>query len=75
METEGRGIAFVYDDRKRIVRAFASSGSEVQYRYDDRGRIVHVVWSDGTVRDYAYAAARPDDQHLNRIRGTHGDGP
>jgi YD repeat-containing protein len=54
METEGRGIAFVYDDRKRIVRAFASSGSEVQYRYDDRGRIVHVVWSDGTVRDYAY---------------------
>ena len=54
METEGGGIAFAYDDRKRIVRAFDSSGREVRYRYDDLGRIVRAAWSDGTVREYAY---------------------
>ena len=54
METEDGGIAFAYDDRKRIIRAFDSRGREVQYRYDDRGRIVRAEWSDGTVRDYAY---------------------
>jgi YD repeat-containing protein len=54
MESEGQSIAFDYDDRKRIVRAYDTSRREVSYTYDDRGRLVRAAGSDGIVRTYEY---------------------
>lgn len=54
MESEGQSIAFDYDDRKRIVRAYDTAQHEVSYVYDDRGRLVRVTGSDGIVRTYEY---------------------
>src|SRR5207249_5115570 len=54
MESEGQSIAFDYDDRKRIVRAYDTSQREVSYAYDDRGRLVRATGSDGIVRTYEY---------------------
>ncbi len=54
MESEGQSIAFDYDDRKRIVRAYDSSQHVMYYTYDDGGRLVRATAFDGTVRDYAY---------------------
>jgi YD repeat-containing protein len=54
MESDGQSIAFDYDHRKRIVRAYDSLRLEVRYSYDDRGRLVRAVASDGVVRSYEY---------------------
>ncbi len=54
MESEGQRIAFDYDDRKRIVRAYDTAQREVSYVYDDRGRLVRAAGSDGIVRAYEY---------------------
>ena len=51
-----REIAFEYDPRGRIVRAYDSPLHEVLYSYDDLGRLIRVVSSDGTVRAYTYNA-------------------
>lgn len=49
-----RSIAFEYDDRGRITRAYASTGQEVWYDYDARGRLVRVKGADAAVRRYSY---------------------
>jgi YD repeat-containing protein len=49
-----RWIAFTYDTRKRVVRAYDSSGNEVRYEYDGVGRLSHVKTSNGTERRYGY---------------------
>jgi YD repeat-containing protein len=54
MESEGKSIAFDYDDRKRIVRAYDTAKNEVIYKYDDDGRLIRATTSDGTVRKYEY---------------------
>jgi YD repeat-containing protein len=54
MESEDQSIALEYDDSDRIVRAYTTSGDEVQYSYDERGRLKHVTGSDGVVRSYGY---------------------
>jgi YD repeat-containing protein len=54
MESEGKSITVVYDDRHRVVRAYDSSKNEITYTYDDGGRLVRAEKSDGTVRRYAY---------------------
>jgi YD repeat-containing protein len=54
MESDGQSIAFDYDDRKRIVRAYDTSRREVSYTYDDGGRLVRAAGSDGIVRTYEY---------------------
>lgn len=54
MESEGQSIAFEYDDRKRIVRAYDTLRRGVAYDYDERGRLVRAVTSDGIVRTYEY---------------------
>ena len=64
MESEGQSIAFDYDDRKRIVRAYDTSQREVSYAYDDRGRLVRATGSDGIVRTYEYN----DRNNLVRVR-------
>jgi YD repeat-containing protein len=54
MESEGQSIAFDYDDRKQIVRAYDTAQREVSYAYDDRGRLVRATGFDGIVRTYEY---------------------
>jgi YD repeat-containing protein len=54
MESEGQSIAFEYDERKRIVRAYDSARHEVSYVYDERDRLVRATGSDGIVRTYEY---------------------
>jgi YD repeat-containing protein len=54
MESEGRSIAFDYDDHKRIVRAYDTSQRQVSYTYDERGRLVRAAGTDGVVRGYEY---------------------
>lgn len=49
-----RWIAFDYDAKNLIRRAYAHAGSEVRYEYDDRGRLVHVTSSEGIERRYEY---------------------
>jgi YD repeat-containing protein len=51
-----REIAFDYDARRRIVRAYDSPTHGVSYTYDDGGRVSRVVSSDGTTRTYTYTA-------------------
>ena len=51
-----REIAFDYDARRRIVRAYDSPTHGVRYSYDDGGRVARVVASDGTIRAYTYNA-------------------
>jgi YD repeat-containing protein len=63
MESEGQSIAFDYDERKRIVRAYDTSHEEVAYRYDEGGRLISATRSDGTARRYAYDSRN----HLMRI--------
>lgn len=49
-----KAIAFDYDARRRIVRAYDSPTHGVSYSYDDGGRVSRVTASDGTVRAYTY---------------------
>jgi Domain of unknown function (DUF6531) len=51
-----RAIAFDYDARRRIVRAYESPTHGVNYTYDDGGRVSRVESSDGTTRVYTYSA-------------------
>ena len=51
-----RSIAFDYDARRRIVRAYDSPTHSVSYSYDAGGRVSRVVASDGTIRAYTYNA-------------------
>jgi YD repeat-containing protein len=54
IETEdNRWIAFDYDERDRIVRAYASPSSEVRYEYDTGGRLARVTAGDRVSR-YTY---------------------
>jgi len=64
MQSEGQGIAFDYDDHKRITRAYDTSHREVRYMYDDLGRLVRATGSDGIVRDYEY----DERDHLVGVR-------
>ena len=43
-----KAIAFDYDARRRIVRAYDSPTHGVSYSYDDGGRVSRVTASDGT---------------------------
>jgi YD repeat-containing protein len=49
-----RWIAFDYDDRGRITRAYDGAAREVRYTYDDRGRLSRVRTFDGKMRQYTY---------------------
>jgi YD repeat-containing protein len=49
-----KAIAFDYDARRRIVRAYDSPTLGVSYSYDQGGRVSRVTASDGTVRAYTY---------------------
>jgi hypothetical protein len=46
-------IAFDYDDRDRVRRAYASTSDEVKYEYDDRGRLSRAISKAGLYR-YTY---------------------
>src|SRR5262249_34138855 len=54
MESEGQSIAFDYDDRERVIRAYDSLQREVTYAYDEAGRLIRAAGSDGVVRMYEY---------------------
>ena len=49
-----RWIAFDYDARDRVLRAFASTGHEVRYEYDDGGRLASVESGGATTHRYTY---------------------
>ncbi len=49
-----RWIAFDYDDRNRITRAYDSVARQVRYAYDERGRLSRVNTFDGKTRQYTY---------------------
>jgi YD repeat-containing protein len=52
--TAGDGwIAFDYDDRDRILRAYASTTDEVRYQYDERGRLSRAI-SKADLYQYTY---------------------
>jgi YD repeat-containing protein len=43
---DNRWIAFDYDDRHRIVRAYSSTAQEARYEYDGSGRVSRVTVGD-----------------------------
>ena len=49
-----RWIAFDYDDRDRVTRAFDSTKHEVHYEYDERGRLARVNSGGATTHRYTY---------------------
>ncbi len=49
-----RWIAFDYDDRDRVVRAFDSTKHEVRYEYDERQRLARVRSGDTITHRYTY---------------------
>lgn len=49
-----RWIAFDYDERNRISRAFDPAGHSVRYEYDTRGRLSRVISSEGREHRYQY---------------------
>jgi YD repeat-containing protein len=53
MEADDRWIAFDYDNRNRIIRAYSSGGPAVTYEYDPAGRLSRASGDDG-VRRYTY---------------------
>jgi YD repeat-containing protein len=52
-----RWIAFDYDDRNRITRAYDATRREVRYAYDERGRLSRVDTVDGQSLEYTYTEA------------------
>jgi len=56
MQSEQQSIALDYDEHKRIVRAYDTSGRDVKYTYDEGGRLIRAASSDGVVREYTYDA-------------------
>jgi hypothetical protein len=66
-------IAFDYDDRERVRRAYASNNDEVRYEYDDRGRLsratskagrYHYTYND---RDELETMTEPGKVTINRF--------
>ena len=54
MEAGTRWIAFDYDGKNRVTRAYDSTRHEVRYEYDASGRLSRVVGHDGAIRRYTY---------------------
>ncbi len=63
IESSGQWIAFDYDQRNRIKRAYDSFRREVRYGYDDGGRLASAEASDGAMRLYRYT----DRDEMQRI--------
>jgi len=54
IEADRRWIAFQYDAKNRIVRAYASTKDEARYEYDSGGRLSIVSEGNGRVHRYRY---------------------
>jgi YD repeat-containing protein len=56
-------IAFEYDSKDRVSRAFASTKEEVRYTYDAAGRLTNVLTPDHGQRAYGYT----DQDEMNTV--------
>jgi YD repeat-containing protein len=54
MTSADQGVAFEYDERRRIVTARDTSGRRVSYDYDGKSRLVRSTTFAGVVRTYTY---------------------